>query len=108
MPRESRTRLLLRDAQGHVLMQSDGRSAGDGDNVIDQHLPAGTYLLEVVSTGGAGNYALTTTLTPSSSPFQSLALTSKGYSFFALAVGDFNDDGIPDLVGPDGIQSGSR
>jgi hypothetical protein len=41
------TRLLLLDARGQVLMQSDGQSLADGDNTIKLYVPAGTYSLEV-------------------------------------------------------------
>ena len=58
------------DAQGQVLMQSDGQSPGNPDDQIDLHVPAGTDYLEVENLGGAGAYTLTTTLTPATTPFQ--------------------------------------
>ena len=39
------TRLKLVDAQGHLLMQSDGQSMANPDNLIDVHLPAGSAFL---------------------------------------------------------------
>ena len=41
------SQLSLLDAQGHVLVQSDGVSSGDPDHVIDEHLTAGDYSLAV-------------------------------------------------------------
>ena len=64
------TRLSLLDAQGQVLMQSDGQSPDNRDDQIDLHVPAGTDYLEVENLGGAGAYTLTTSLMPSTSPFQ--------------------------------------
>ena len=64
------TRLSLRDTQGQVLMQSDGQSPGNPDDQIDLHVQAGTDYLEVEDLGGAGAYTLTTSLMPSTSPFQ--------------------------------------
>ena len=59
---------MILDSQGRVLVQSDGLSPSDPDSVIDQYLAAGNYSLVVESTGGAGTYALTTTLAPASAP----------------------------------------
>ena len=47
------TRLSLLDAQGQVLMQSDGQSTDNPDDQIDLHVPAGTDYLEVENLGGA-------------------------------------------------------
>ena len=69
-PQGFTARLMMLDSQGRVLVQSDGLSPSDPDSVIDQYLAAGNYSLVVESTGGAGTYALTTTLTPASAPFQ--------------------------------------
>ena len=69
------TRLSLWDAQGQVLMQSDGQSPGNPDDQIDLHVPAGTDYLEVEDLGGAGAYTLTTSLTPATtSPFQPILI----------------------------------
>ena len=100
------TRLSLLDAQGQVLVESDGLSPANPDGQIDQHLSAGTYFLRTQSTG---EYALTAMLTPASAPFQAIPVGSPKYyntGYDPLAVGDFNGDGIPDLAAMDGIHLG--
>jgi len=91
------TRLSLWDVQGQVLMQSDGQSPGNPDDQIDLHVPAGTDYLEVENLGGAGAYTLTTSLMPSTSPFQPIP-HSAGTAPSALVAGDFNGDGRTDLA----------
>src|SRR5262249_47486349 len=88
------TRLLLRDARGRVLLQSDGRSADDPDDLIDVHIPAGPAYLEVETLGRAGTYTLTATLTPATTPFQPIPLVGSGGQ---TLTGDFNGDGQLDL-----------
>jgi hypothetical protein len=103
------THLALLDAQGRELVESDGLSPTNPDDVIDQHLPAGTYLLKVASTDGAGEYILTATLTPASPTFQAIPVGSPKYaqySYDPLVAGDFNGDGIPDLATVDGVHLG--
>jgi YD repeat-containing protein len=89
------TRLSLWDAQGQVLMHSDGQSAGNPDDQIDLHVSAGTDYLEVENLGGAGAYTLTTTLTPATTPFQPISVGSLP---IAIVAGDFNGDGCIDLA----------
>jgi hypothetical protein len=95
------TRLALLDAQGrNLLVQSDGQSPTDPDDLIRQHLPAGTDYLELQSLGGVGSYTLTTSLTPQSQPGQPLSL-NLGTNFESLTSttsGDFNGDGLPDFA----------
>ena len=55
-------------------MQSDGQSPDNRDDQIDLHVPAGTDYLEVENLGGTGAYTLTTSLMPSTSPFQPIPL----------------------------------
>src|SRR5262249_38049025 len=55
---------------------------------------------------GAGEYALTATLTPASPPFKLIPVGSPKYPQWGtdpMALGAFNDDGIPDLATVDGI-----
>src|SRR5262249_17487222 len=66
------TRLLLRDAQGQLIVQSDGQSVANGDNLIDLHVPVGSFLLEVETLSGTGTYTLTPILTPALAPNQPL------------------------------------
>ena len=88
------TRLSLLDGQGHLLVQSDGRSSTDRDNLIAQHLTAGTNYLEVEGLAGASDYTLTIELTNANPPN-----TQIGGAFRTIAVGDFNGDGRVDLAG---------
>src|SRR5262249_12621032 len=82
----------------------------DRDDLIYQHLPPGTYVLKVHHTGGVGDYSMTATLTPAVAPFRPLDAQPvagfKAYTYDPLTTGDFNADGIPDLVGPDGVRLG--
>ncbi|MGO9466280.1 MAG: FG-GAP repeat domain-containing protein [Isosphaeraceae bacterium] len=96
---------MLSDPQGQVLVQSDGLSPANPDDSIDEHLAPGTYALDVESSGTAGAYTLTTTLTPATAPYQSLTTTSSN-PYGAMAIGDFDGDSIPDLATPDGVYKG--
>ena len=58
--------------------------------MIDQYVAAGRYSLVVESTGGAGAYALTTTLTQATAPFQPVPVGSYPD---AIVAGDFTGDG---------------
>ena len=91
------TRLLLLDAMGHVLMQSDGQSAAGGDDLINLFVPAGTYSLEVQDMGGAGTYSLTATAAQATNPLELLA---KGafQNIGSIVTGDFTGDGHLDLA----------
>ena len=67
--------------------------------MIDQYLAVGSYSLVVESTGGAGAYTLTTTLSLASSPFQLLKGGSSSLAFVpGVVTGDFNGDGHIDLA----------
>src|SRR5438128_2333805 len=55
------TRLSLLGPDSQLLIQSDGQSLTNRDDLITQHLLAGTYLVKVEGLrGGTGDYTLTT------------------------------------------------
>ena len=90
-------------------MQSDGQSAGHLNPLIDQHVAAGADFLEVQSLSGSGTYSLSTSLTPASDPAQTLVLppTSREPVIAPIAVGDFTNNGITDIVTPAGVHLGT-
>ena len=96
-PQGLATRLSLRDGQGRLLIQSDGLSPSNPDDLIDLHVPAGVAYLAVEGLGGAGSYTLTTQFTPSAPPFSPLPMTEP------FTIGDFNGDGFSDIAAADGI-----
>ncbi|MFI5457562.1 MAG: beta strand repeat-containing protein [Isosphaerales bacterium] len=102
-------RLSIYDGQGNLLVQSDGQSSGRLDPLIDQHVAAGADFLEVQSLSGSGTYSLSTSLIPSSDPFQSLVLPPnfQGTGYAPIAAGDFTNNGILDIVAPDGVHLGT-
>ncbi|MFI5454651.1 MAG: FG-GAP-like repeat-containing protein [Isosphaerales bacterium] len=100
------TRLSLRDSHGALLVLSDGISPSNLDDQVDEHLPAGTYYLEVDSTGQTGDYTLTATLTSASPPFQTVPVSGSFFGPEGMVVGDFNGDGIPDIATPGGVELG--
>src|SRR5262249_9539037 len=98
------TRLSLLGPDGQLLIQSDGRSPTEHDDLIVQHLLAGTYLVQVEGLGvGTGDYTLTTQFAPANPPNLPL-LVDYAHDFpFALSplfdiTADFNGDGIPDIA----------
>ncbi len=108
------------DAQGDLLVQSDGQSSGQQNPLIDQHVAGGVnYELEVESLAGAGNYSLSTSLTAASDPNQPVGISSdyyEGYnpstgqggygSYVPLAAGAFTSDGKLDIAAADGVHLG--
>jgi hypothetical protein len=68
-PQGLTTQLSLLDSQGQVLVQSDGISPSDPDDLAAEQLASGSYFLKVASTGGAGTYTLTTTVAPTTTAF---------------------------------------
>ena len=90
------------------MIQSDGFSRDNPDDLIDLHVSAGTvYYLVVEGLGGAGSYTLTTKFTPSAQPFSPLEMTGPGADSPQLfTVGDFNGDGFSDIAASDGIHLG--
>jgi hypothetical protein len=94
------TRLSLFDSLGRPLVQSDGQSPSNPDDVIDQHLNgvAGgtTYFLKVEGLAArTGVYSLTTEFVPTVSPFQPLPAQN---AVNTIAIADFNGDGVLDLA----------
>ena len=89
------TSLLLLDAQGQIVVQSDGLSAAQPIDVIDTYIEPGTYSLEVHDSSGGGSFTLTTTLTPDSPSLDQIPL---GTEPTAIVAGDFNGDGHLDLA----------
>jgi hypothetical protein len=100
-------RLSLFDSQGNLLVQSDGQSAGDHDPLIDQHVASDTYFLQVQSLFGTGPYVLSTSLAPASDPAVTLPSYLFQGSYAPIAVGDFTNNGILDIVAPDGVHLGT-
>jgi hypothetical protein len=91
------TRLTLLNGQDQVLMQSDGQSPANPDDLIKVDVPAGPEYFEVENLGGAIAYTLTTTLTPASAPFQPIP-NAAANTVHAIVAGDFNGDGRTDLA----------
>ena len=92
-------RLTLYGFDGQPLVSADGLP-GVAAASIEQSLPAGSYYLAVssaVSTGAAagGDYHVATSLVAATPPSADL---STGTDSVAVASGDFNGDGIADLV----------
>ena len=89
------TQLSLLDSRGHVLVQSEGGSSKNPDEVIDEHLTAGDYSLVVEATNGQGTFTLTTMLTPAAAPSLPIPVGSTPSS---IVAGDFTGDGHLDLA----------
>jgi hypothetical protein len=91
------TRLSLLGPGGQLLMQSDGQSAANPDDLIDQHLDPGiTYCLEVQGlSNGPGSYDLKVAFAATNVPFQPIPV---GRHPQALVTGDFTGDGHTDLA----------
>jgi hypothetical protein len=97
------TRLSLYDPNGSLLVESDGQSLTDKDDLIVQYLtgaPEGrTYYLSVGGlAGGMGVYTLTAELDPADSPFPPPASVADHRS---VVSGFFSRDGRLDLVTAD-------
>jgi hypothetical protein len=92
-------RLSLLDGQGQALMQSDGQSPAKPDALISVDVSAGPEYLEVENLGAASAYTVTASLTPASTPFQTVPLGTNAVTApYAVVAGDFNGDGRIDLA----------
>ena len=91
------TSLSLLDAQGHVVMQSDGLSAADPDR-RDRHLHRGRYVLAPGPRHRRqrAHSRLTTMLTPAVGTVS--ADPGGTDTQYAIVAGDFNGDGQLDLA----------
>ena len=97
------TALSLLDAQGRLVVQSNGLSTTEPMDAIDTYIGPGTYSLQVHDLDGAGNFALTVLMTPSAAPLQPVpdGIVTSGDSpgnAVAIVAGDFNGDGKLDLA----------
>jgi hypothetical protein len=92
------TRLSLLDADGNLLVQSDGQTAHDRADLIDQHVVAGRQYLEVQTLAGPTEFTLEAHLSLSSQPNQPASASSG-----KVAFGDLTGDGLLDFVDADGI-----
>ena len=100
------TRITLLDANANVLAQSDAQSLTMPTSVLQQHVLAGTEYLAVQSIDGSGMFTVTANLAPMSDPTVSVPDRFPS-NFAAVAQGDFNGDGIPDLVTASGVHLGA-
>ena len=88
-------RLSLLDAQGNVVLQSDGQSPSDPNPSIDVHVSAGVQYLELDDLGAGGAFTLTTSAVASNGPTQPVPV---GTAPSAMVTGDWSDDGITGLA----------
>lgn len=98
------TRTSLLGPEGQLLIESEGQSAGNPDDLIVQHLLAGTYFVKIEGLdGGIGDYTLNTEFQPASPPGEPLQVPfDRDYPYgftptFHVAA-DFNNDGRLDLA----------
>src|SRR5262249_6772094 len=77
------------------LIQSDGQSPADRDDLIDLHLEAATYNLEIETLSGSGTFNLAADFTEAAPPFEPVPVEARPWD---LTSADFNGDGVPDLA----------
>ena len=104
------SRLSIYGSDQKLRMSSDNSAPGSVDPALELHLTPGTYWLAVdaspLAASGAttGDYSLDTTFTLANSPFAPQPTGPDGSSGLfphGIATGDFNGDGVPDLVTAD-------
>ena len=101
-PTGGAARLTLLSSDGQILMQSDGESPGNPNDLIDLHLTGAvagtTYYLEVQGLGNSSRHVTpwSDQLRDHHAPFQPLARV--GYAPVGRHAFDFNGDGKADLV----------
>ncbi len=90
--------LEVQDNKVNLLVQSDGISPTNPDDLIAQHLAAGTYYLAVEGLAGASDFTLTAQLAEAP-PVQSIQVQNPvGIHPVSSVSGDFNGDGALDLA----------
>jgi hypothetical protein len=98
------TRLSLLSPDGQLLIESDGQSIANANDLITQDVLAGTYDLEVTGIGsGTGTYTLTTQFQQATPPDQPIGVDFNHSVPWDLTpvfstTGDFTGDGHLDLA----------
>ena len=98
------TQVILRQGRsGTIFMESDAPAPAEPGTRIDMHVEAQELELDVKGTAGQ-SYEVSVTFTPSTDP--GAAIQGEQPGAYAILTGDFDDDGIPDLVTPAGVDLG--
>ena len=97
--------LVLLDSNHREIVRSDAISSSSPDDLIDEHLPAGTFFLQVETVSGPGTYTLTINTSQSSNPLQPIPLGPGTFPQVGtqIATGDFNGDGRVDIANGDSL-----
>ncbi len=102
---EGETQVILRQsASGAILVESDAPPPGGSDTRIDVHVDAVALSLEVNGPVGLA-FSVSVTFTPATAPGQPVEGDETG-KYAPILAGDFNGDGIPDLITPAGVNLG--
>jgi hypothetical protein len=98
----ARTSLLLLDAEGHIVMRSDGLSQAQPIDAIETYVGPGTYSLQVQEVGGTGSFTLNVMMAPSNAPYEPIPLSGQVPTEYepeyGMVAGDFTGDGKLDLA----------